>query len=477
MKEIEVKIDKIPNGTDDIAKYLGLDPKKTIFMHSTAFDESDEDNIKRRAINKGRMIFAEPLSYSSNQENGSKTAIAYFNKELLNKFEKINILKLDNILELSDLKNVDYPNNCVSLLLNKKVKSDIQFKESLDDYTIVSCYLSKEDEETAKMINGHLIMDRKNQERFNSKYDFRQMAGTYNFSVPDGVCVKGTNQLEEQLELLERKNANIKNLWIKLETQSSGTGNIEINDYKNTSKEVINSKIEEVASKIYDEDYIKNEMRFIIETDINIDGFKEVANIGVEAVISENKVTVIGGVEQETKNGKYFGSKYDENTDKYMDKAIECAIEAFKAVSIEGYRGFMTIDVLVTKNEQTGEFKSFNIDPNARFSAGTMLLKNLHTSEAYNKKKMYGFSFSNSMPKTENTIKTLFELLGTNIYNYNGDYTGIIPAIINDLNEIGENRYYLKTIVIEPSYEKALEIYNEFKENIKKYISGEKNEN
>lgn len=467
-ENIKVEIGKIPNGTDDIARFLGLKPEKTIFMHSTAFDESDSDNIKRRAINKGRMIFAEPLSYSSNKENGSKTAIAYFNEELLNKFEEIGILKTENILRVSDVRNVDYPNNCVSDLLNQKVKKDINFKNSIENYTIVSSYLSKEDEETARLINGNLIMDRKNQVKFNSKYDFRLMSEKYNFNIPDGICIKGIDQLDDKLRLFEEKKDKAKNLWIKLESQSSGTGNIEINNYKQTSIKEIKEKIIEVASKIFDYEYIKKEMQFIVETDVNIEGFKEVANIGVEAVIAEKKVTVLGGVEQETLNGKYLGSKYDNCTDIYMDKAIECAIEAFKAVSIEGYRGFMTIDVLVTKNEETNEIKTYNIDPNARFSAGTMLLKNIHTSEQHNNKKMYGFSFSNIIPKTEDTIKTLLELLGNNIYNYYGNYTGIIPAIINDLNEIGENQYYLKTIVIDFSYEKALEKYNNFKESIRK---------
>ena len=44
-ENIKVEIGKIPNGTDDIARFLGLKPEKTIFMHSTAFDESDSDNI------------------------------------------------------------------------------------------------------------------------------------------------------------------------------------------------------------------------------------------------------------------------------------------------------------------------------------------------------------------------------------------------------------------------------------------------
>ena len=470
MEDIVVKFKKMPNGTDDIAKYLELEPSKTLFMHSTSFNESDEENIKRRAINKGRMIFAEPLSYSSSNKNGSKTAIAYFNDDLLKKFDELGIIDYNNIIKVSDVNSVDYPNNSVSSLLNQKVKKDEKFKNSILGTTIVSCYLSKEDEETARIINGKVLMDRKLQEKFNSKYDFRLMAEKYGFSVPLGVCVKGLNELEEKLKKLDEKNNNINNLWIKLESQSSGTGNIKIDNNNENKVDEIKEKINNVSSQIFDKDYIDNEMQFIIETDINIEGFEEVANIGVEAVITEGRVTVLGGVEQETKNGKYLGSKIDESTDKYMNEAIKCAIKSFKAVSIEGYIGFMTIDVLVTKNKETGEIICFNIDPNARFSSGTMLLKNIHESEAHNNKKMYGISFTYLMPKTENTIKTMLDLLGEDLYNYNGDYTGIIPALINDLNELKENRHYLKTVVVDFSYEAAKEKYNRFKNKVKKFI-------
>lgn len=470
MENVIIELKKIPNGTDDIAKYLGLEPSKTLFIHSTSFNESDKDNIKRRAINKGRMIFAEPLSYSSSNENGAKTVIAYFNDDLLKKLDEIGIIKYKNVLMVSDVKSVDYPNNCVSSLLNQKVKNDSNFRESIKGNTIVSCYLSKEDEETANLIDGKILMDRKLQEKFNSKYDFRLMADKYGFSVADGVCVKGLNELEEKLKLLDRKNNDINNLWIKLEAQSSGTGNIKIKNYKQISNEDIKQKINDVASKIFDKEYIDNEMQFIIEADINLGGFEEVANLGVEAVIADGRVSVLGGVDQKTENGKYLGSKIDESTDEYMKEAVECAIEAFKAVSIEGYRGFMTIDVLVTKNTNTGEIRCFNIDPNARFSAGTMLLKNIHTSEAHNNRKMYGISFANAIPKTDNTIQTMFDLLGDDLYNYHKDYTGIIPTLINDLNEIRNNRFYLKTVVVDFSYNKVEQKYTNFVNRIKEYI-------
>ena len=74
------------------------------------------------------------------------------------------------------------------------------------------------------------------------------------------------------------------------------------------------------------------------------------------------------------------------------------------------------------------------------------------------------------MPKTENTIKTMFDLLGEDIYNYHGDYTGIIPALINDLNEIDNNRYYLKTVIVDYTYEGAKQKYNDFINRVKTFV-------
>lgn len=467
-----VQYGKIINGTNDVAKYLGINPEKALFLHSTSFDENDVDNLKRVAINKGRMIYSEILSYSSNVDNGSKSAISYFNDELLDKMEEMDVIKRDNIIKVTDEKNVDYPYNSVSTMLNQKVKKDEELRKKLDGFTIVSSYISKEDEETARLINGHLLMDRKLQEKFNSKYEFRKMAEKYNFSIPDGIEIKGLINLQDGLNKLKAHNSESVSIWIKLETQSSGTGNIKIDDYVNVDEKEIENKIKEIAKKVYDEEYIMKDMQFIIEYDVSsVNKEKEVANIGVEAVITENKVTILGGVEQATDNGKFVGSKITDNTYKYLDIAQKTAKEAFIAVSEEGYRGFMTIDVLVTKNEDTSEIKAYNIDPNARFSAGTMLLRNVQASEEYNKKRMYGISFANAIPKTENMIDSIVQWLGEDLYNKKGDYTGIIPALINDINQIGEDRYYFKSVVVSDSYENAEKEFIEFKNKIKKFLS------
>lgn len=465
-----VEYNKIINGTDDVAKYLGLEPEKTIFLHSTSFNEKDVENLKRKAINKGKMIYSEILSYSSNKKRGSKSAISYFNEQLLDELDEIKVIKRDNIIKVTDESILDYPYNSVSTMLNKKVKEDLNFRKSIEGFNIVSSYISREDEDTANLINGRLLMNRKKQEKFNSKYEFRKLSHKYGFKMPFGIIINGLNEFEEKFEKLDKICLNYKNIWIKLESQSSGKGNLKIEDYNNFDKNKIKEMILQIAKKIYDEEYIYKEMPFIAEVDVTSNEDEEVANIGVEAVVTGQKVTILGGAEQAVRGSEYIGSKISENTYEYLKIAEETAKEAFISVAKEGYVGFMTIDVIVTKNMNTKGLNAYNIDPNARFSAGTMLLKNIHTSEALNKQRMFGLSFSNAIPKTDNIILSILDCIGTDIYSEKNNYIGIIPALINDINSIGDNKYYLKSVVIGKSYKDVEKIYNRFKEKIKEML-------
>lgn len=471
---MKVQYKKIPNGLDDIAEYLNLEPAKTIFLHSTSFNESTEAGKKRASINKGRMIYSEIMAYSSNKENGAKTAVSYIEKSLLEYYNENNIINIENIIQVGEDKKIDYPYNSVSYMLNKKVKEDEFLRKKLEGFTIVSSYLSQEDEETAKIINGKLLMKVDEQVKFNSKYFLKKISEKYRFSTPKGKYFCGLNNIENVIKILREETNNIMEdniFWIKLESQLSGTGNIKIDI--NEDLQEIKQKVEKIASKIYTSQYINEEMPLIIEVDVNsMKNEKEIENIGVEAVISSDTVTILGGVSQETKNGSYIGSVVTDKTRKYIGIAQEVAKEAFIAYAKEGYRGFITIDVLIVQNSETGEIKGYNIDPNARFSAGTMLLKNIHTSEYYNNKPIYGLSFSNAVRLDKKAMETISSFAKNNLYKMEkSNYKGILPVVLNDVTQIVDDKYYLKTVTIEDSYEKVQEIYNNFKKEIRSYDS------
>ena len=183
----------------------------------------------------------------------------------------------------------------------------------------------------------------------------------------------------------------------------------------------------------------------------------------------KNKVTILGGVSQATNNdGSYIGSEVTDKTYEYIDIAQECAKQAFIAICKEGYRGFITIDVLVTKNNKTNEIKAYNIDPNARFSAGTMLLKNIHSAEKVNGTKIYGISYSNGIAIGDNIMYHLKKAMGNYSYNKNSKKLGIVPALINDVINIVEDRYYLKSVIIDTSYRATVEKFEKFKSYFRK---------
>lgn len=455
---------KIPNGLDDIARYLGLDPEKTLFMHSTSFDDNDNKNISRRAINKGRMLYAEILSYVSNNKNGSKAAICYYSDEYLNYYHNISFLNKSNIIKVYDGIKLTYPYNSVSTMLNKKLKEDENLRKKLEGYTIVSSYLSDEDVESAKIINGKTLMKPEIQIKFNSKYYFRKLGKKKNYSIAPGLEFTGLNTFN--IDSLRKKYPK-SNIWIKLESQSGGTGNLFFNDFSILKDDYIKEEIRKLATKIYEKKYIDQEMHYIVEIDINsIPDTKIIENIGVNAVITPNKVTIIGGTSQTTKNGKYIGSCVSEKTYKYIEVAEKTAEKAFIEIGKEGYRGFMTIDVIVTK--ENDEVKAYNIDPNARFSAGTMLLKNIHYAEEKNNIKSYGISYANLVNSEEGkTLNKIKQAAGDIMFNSKTGY-GLVPALISDLHQVEKNKYYLKSILIDNDFEKVNKKYEKFKEKIKK---------
>lgn len=450
---------KIPNGIDDIAKYMGLKPRDTIFMHSLIFDDDDKERI---TISKGKMLYAEILSFMSNNDNGAYSVICHYNDDLLNFLVKEQIINKKNLIRVGIKNNVTYPYNSPSKMLYLTLKEDKNLRNKLNNKVIVSSFISKYDVETAKLINGRTILPLEDNFKYTSKYWFRKMAEKYAFDIPYGFAFKGLDNLYKYFEVMLKRNPN--KIWIKLESQTSGVGNVCIDngDYK-----LAYSKILAKAEIIYDKEYILKDMPLIIECDVNNNDEDEIINIGVEAIITENDITILGGVAQKTDNGRYLGSYYNIDVERNLNLATETAKKVFIAYSKEGYRGFINIDVLITKNRKDGSMKGYNIDPNARFSAGLMLLKTIHHSESITGSKIYGISYTYSIPSMPNLGEKLLLASENNLYN-NNKGTGIIPALLNDITPLESGYYYLKSIVVAKTFEEAEKMFKEFKNNIKR---------
>lgn len=469
----------LADGLNNVAEYLGLEPSKSIFMNSTIVNDQ---NLHRRISHKPIFSHSQVLAYLPRKKhNSSKGICLYVNKELLQYFNSVGIAPIENLVYLSDIpKEFDYPYISVAAQLKKVLKKDKVLRNKLKGYNIISSYLSDDEVEIARLINGKLIMDPNKQIQFNSKFFLRKNANLGNYSIPLGVYFNGINSLDIMIKdfkkllfknMIDSRKAKI---WCKFESQSNGDGSYLINGLNDANIRKLKEHIFNFSTKLeYDEYRIKYEIPLVIEIDVSSLPYeKEIANIGVEAVIADNKITFVGNSLQITNNGKYIGSIIDNKMEKLSQYAEETALPIFLNMKDQGYRGFITMDVLLTFHSKTHLIKGYNIDPNARFTDGTNLLSLLHYSQQQSGKKMLGFTYSNSIRDEGNLFENVKEYAGE--YLYEGEksrYEGIIPIILNDLSTLSDGKRYLKTVVVSEKMDNAKEMYMQFKRNIIKHVN------
>ncbi|MDW7669393.1 MAG: hypothetical protein SCJ93_11260, partial [Bacillota bacterium] len=466
----------LDNGLENIARYLDLEPKKSVFLHSTVVND---DVIGRKLFYKPSFAHSQILSILPRETSYPKGVCLYVNKNLREYLSEVGIAPKDNYYYIDKYPSKEkYPYFSVSgyfkehlnYLTNKELKS-------LKNSTIVSSFISKDDELTANSLDGNLIMDLKKQMKFNSKYYLRKLSESYQFSMPLGVGFKGLSSLECSFErlksILTRSSCQVENskIWCKFQSQTSGNGSYCFTGLSSESFQSTRNHIIEFCKKInIKEEDIENKVPLILEIDVNSMADEiQIANIGVEAVVSGSSITLVGCVSQRSKNGKYIGSILDRETKDYAVFAEEAAVPFLKAIQKEGYRGFMTIDVLLTKSMKSGIIKGYNIDPNARFTAGTPLLSLLQYSEKMSERELFGFSYSNAVKDSIDLFDRVKYYCGDDLYlGEKSDYMGIIPLILNDVNYFEDNKRYLRTVVISESISKAETIYSNFKKKILK---------
>lgn len=348
---MEIKNATIAEGIEDVALLLGLNPSDTVFIHST--NVPPNEGTERLIGHPSPFDHSQPLCYlpRSNKGNSAKTIILFNNKDLLIYFDEVglapssNYYNLDIIPKTFTLSNLSVQSN----LLKKSSKNAENILKQIKNKNVISSYLSDLDTTLSDHINGHLLMTPENQIPFNSKNKMREFANKYHFKIPLGIEINSAEIFDKKL--LELKKLILENdidintvkLWCKLEAQSSGSGTVLLNGLNET--EIIRLK-ESIASyandcnlydNIHTEKTIYNMSHFtslVIEVDVeSINGSKVVSNIGVEAVISDKGINIIGSVRQITNSGqysgafgRYLGSRIDEETIKYKDYAEEAAL-------------------------------------------------------------------------------------------------------------------------------------------------------
>lgn len=487
MKGLQKK--EIAEGIEDIAKYLGLSPKDTVFIHST--NTSPNDPFKRIVGHYNVFDHSQPLCYLPRSQRGNTAkAIILFNiADFLKYLDEIGIAPSENYLNLNKQpSSFTYSELSVQAkLLDEADRSLKNIVDSLTKKIIISSYLSQNDLLLKEKLNGSLIMQPELQVPFNSKINLRDFSSKYNYTIPLGVEVKTANDFELKIAELKNLVAELKidinkvRLWCKLESQSSGRGIVLLEGLKEKNIRQLQSSLIQFASscKLYNDSIkektiynMKEFTPFVIEIDVeSIHKNKIVANIGVEAVISESNVTIVGSVRQITNGGqysgsfgRYLGSRIDDVLETYQAVAEESAIPVFDYFQSEGYRGFVTIDVLVVEDESQNLI-GYNIDPNARFSGGTMLLSLVQYVSKMTGKKFYGITYFLQVDKSDNLFESFKHYADENLFlGKDSNYKGILPLILNNLGT--QNKDTIQVAVLSDNLNELEEIFSTFKANI-----------
>jgi hypothetical protein len=316
---------------------------------------------------------------------------------------------------------------------------------------------------------------------FNSKYYFRNLDSHYSFNMLPGVTFKGLSRLDLAMKQLKQILIDKKipwqtaKIWCKFESQTSGNGSKCFTGFTSENVLALSEHILAFSDQLeMDFNYLTYDLPLVLELDVeSLPNEVQVCNLGVEAVVGENSITFVGCVRQESRQGKYVGSLIDPYSETFTSIAEETAQPFLEAIHQEGYRGFMTIDVLLSKNLLSQEVTGYNIDPNARFTAGTPLLSLIHHSREMSGQNRYGLSYSNAVKNSPHLFNQILSYCGDHLYKgAQSNYCGIIPIILNDVTTMEGNKKYLRTVVIDETIEAASEKYDSFKSRILKDLSG-----
>lgn len=463
----------LEDGLDNVSEYLGLDPANTLFLHTTVVNDND---TSRKLARKPSFAHSEILAYSSRKTVPSSKGIClYVNKDLRKYLNDTGISPECSTLIVNKLPQPDrYPYLSVSAHFKEHLLKNPELIEKFRGRNIVTSYLSRDDADIAEILQGKLIANPLTQSVFNSKYHFRKMHEKYGFTMPIGLCFKGLINLSKNILILKTKlkdlpqNENFK-IWLKFESQTNGEGSMTIYDLSPESIELIRNHVFAFSDSLGISTHeTMASLPLILELDASsMTNGVEIANIGVQAVVGDMGITLTGSTSQISSNGKYIGSMLSKETELMSYHAEKAALPAFEAMFREGYKGYMTIDVILINNLITGQICGYNIDPNARFTAGTPLLSLVHHSRKLSGRMLYGFSYSNAVRASSDVFQRIKEYAGDNLYKgEESDFEGIIPTILNDKKNIADNKFYLRTVVISDSVKKAENIYFKFKKRL-----------
>lgn len=468
----------IAEGLEDVSRLLGFPPDAVVYIHSMVIDAAD--SYGRLASHISPFGYIQCLNYipRTNKGNTSKAIILNANANFLSYLDEVGLAPTENIINLKlPIEELSAESlNVQRRMLNEQWLNKDKTLASLHGCTLVSSFLSGADQDLASVIQGRLIMKPEEQIKFNSKVFMRDMCQRHGIPLPLGVSVSEQEALAESLDRLARQCLSIgidpskHHFWCKMDEQSSGAGMARIKGLGPAQVEDLYKRGTEFAHKLNDGS--TGFVPMVVELDCSeLPNTNLVSNIGVEAVISDEGVALIGSVRQFTNDdskdvGRYLGSAIDENLEKYSDTAENAASAVCAGYWREGYRGCITIDTLVTSSDTV--LTGHCIDPNPRFSGGTMLLSLQQYASKMRGGKVYGFTYFINVPRSDNIWNLVTETCGDDLYRgAKTKYLGLIPQILNDRTESGP--HHVQMASLGASEEDARSVFDAWKHRVRNF--------
>jgi hypothetical protein len=470
-----VQTGTVSDGLSSVAQHLGLSPADTYFMHSTVVDPDDvKVGMQRRELRHFALRYAQVLPYVSPSSGnpGAKAIVLPIAESALSYFDACGLARREDVVQVGKRpKSWSYPHASVARQLADELRWNTDLRRALRGKTLISSALTNDDLQVSDLSGCRLLMKPEAQLPFNSKTYLRENAALEGYLVPVGVEISSMSQLDEKWKILvdlavEQNLPSDVTIWVKLDSRSSGKGTITARALNDESLQLVRDTFRNHAATLG----VASDGPFPFVIEVAVEDHPEVtvlANVGVQAVLSECESVIVGSTVQRTLNGRYIGCVIDDDAREHALIAEAAASPALSFYQRMGYRGFLNFDVIVVRHTNGTRF-GYLIDPNARLTGATPLLSVVQRNQRARGCLQVGLSYSNYIDATDDSFQTAIEMCGNALYmGDSSNYQGIIPALVNDINARPDGKTVATVIVTGDSTGYVHATYDAYKSRLR----------
>eukprot|EP01103_Thecamoeba_quadrilineata_P004839 TRINITY_DN1471_c0_g1_i2.p1 TRINITY_DN1471_c0_g1~~TRINITY_DN1471_c0_g1_i2.p1 ORF type:complete len:471 (-),score=79.12 TRINITY_DN1471_c0_g1_i2:159-1571(-) len=420
--EIEIQRGDIARGFYSIAEHLGLNPSEIVFVNSLITDPEDSQDFKLTDLTRTDWCSAQyvaPLTVSGTK---SITFEAYPEHTA---YLRRYVVEGELITVPEDGK--EYPGGSIFPHLNKALedqKNNEELYNLIKGKRILNSYPTNELSNILKKLGHQSFVSTNDFIRFGCKSYVKDVSRKSNFNVPPGIVFREDDSMESYLNQIRHliQEYPRKKIWIKASSLGGGEGIFVLQDPDDESLTDALVKIARGYQKMrfFKDDFnnskivqnrpfkgIEYFMPIIVDVDVesvaSID--KVIYNACVQAVVSKEKITLVGTTLQNTKDGGYVdGFLPWDRESPGIQIAEEEALKLLKKMSEDGYIGYAGVDVLVAKNGDDDGLTPFVLEVNTRLNGSTPLLSLIQRAEALTGQRYYGSFVVDAVEATEIAI-------------------------------------------------------------------------